>query len=598
MIKKATVFIGLITCLFLCTPIFAEGFYIENYDVDLQVNKYKQIHVTEHIDVFFTQPSHGIYRDIPYNNAEIANIYVSERYSISNRNNKINIKIGNPKKHINGKHSYTLSYDFNYIDNKNELYHNIIGTDWTAEIRHVNFKLTMPEEFNPSDAGLSIGSYGTKGFEGGAEFSVDGLNIVGQVKRTLHPKEGVTIRIALPEGYFEAPPPIDKGIFIITNIIFGILLCIITLISFTIWYKVGKDEKVIPVVNFYPPTGMNTLDVELFYKEKASLRGLIAMIVSLAQKGYIRIHEEAHCFSFERLKQYDGTDKLEEKYMNALFSVKRIFPNETDEIVTENDLEESKTFYNECNNIVSIANRKRNILYEKKSIDWTLRIIMGVCFLDALFITLYFCSKFNSLPGSSELTSMLVFIFFYFMAYFYKDLDGFSFTLLLSIPFVAFVFFYIHNIAYNLYYLPVTLIGIASITICFICLYHLRKRNKKALRLFGDLLGFKKFIETAEKQQLESLVYDDPQYFYNILPYAYLFGVSNKWINKFESIISENPSWYTGKRFTSFSFNNLVGTIKRVSVPSVSNGGKTVSSSGGGGGFSGGGGGGGGGGRW
>ena len=64
--------------------------------------------------------------------------------------------------------------------------------------------------------------------------------------------------------------------------------------------------------------------------------------------------------------------------------------------------------------------------------------------------------------------------------------------------------------------------------ICFICLYHLRKRNKKALRLFGDLLGFKKFIETAEKQQLESLVYSDPQYFYNILPYAYLFEISSK----------------------------------------------------------------------
>ena len=597
MIKKATFFIGLITCLFLCAPIFAEGFYIENYDVDLQVNKYKQIHITEHIDVFFSQASHGIYRDIPYNNAEITNLYVSERYSVLNRNNKINIKIGNPKKYINGKHSYTISYDFNYIDNKNELYHNIIGTDWTAEIKHVNFKLTMPEEFNPADVGLSIGSYGTKGFEDGAEFSVNGLNIAGQVKKTLYPSEGVTIRIALPEGYFAPPPPVDKEVFIKTNIFFIILLCIITLISFTIWYKVGKDEKAIPVVNFYPPAGMNTLDVELFYKEKASLRGLIAMVISLAQKGYIRIHEETGGFSFERLKPYDGNDKLEERYMKALFSVKRISQKKADEIVTERDLEKSKSFYNECKNIVSTANSKRNILYEKKSVDWTLRIIMGVCFLNSLFITAYICSKFNSLPGSSEAASMIVFGFFYFIALFYKDLDDFSFTFLLSLPFVAFVFFYIHNIAYNLYYLPVTLIGIASITICFICLYHLRKRNKKALKLFGDLLGFKKFIETAEKQQLESLVYSDPQYFYNILPYAYLFKISSKWIKNFESIISENPSWYTGKEFNSLSFSHLIGTIKKVSVPSVSNGGKQISSSGGGG-FAGGGFGGGGGGRW
>lgn len=598
MSKRTSFFIGIVICLFLCTPIFAEGFYIENYIIDLQVNKYKQIHVTEDIDVSFTEASHGIYREIPYNNAKIINVYASERYSTSSRNNKLNIKIGNPDRLTYGRHFYKISYDFCYSDNINELYHNIIGTDWPTEIRHVKFKLSMPKEFNPSDVGLSIGKYGTKGFEGDAEFSVNGLKVIGQVKRTLQPGEGVTIRIVLPEGYFTKVPPVKEEHVVRNNIIFGILLCIITLISFTVWYKVGKDEKVIPVVNFYPPEGMNTLEVEIAYKEKASLRGLIAMIISLAQKGYIRIHEESHSFSFERLKPYDGNDKLEERYMKALFSVKRISEKKTDEIVTEKDLEKSKTFYNECSNIVSKANRKRKLLYEEASVNWKLRVLMFFCFFVALFINIYICSKFSYSDSSSEIACMLIFGFTIFWAKCHGELDDLSLIFLLTLPFISFVFFYIANIKYNVQYIPVTSMGIASVAICFVCMYHLKKRNKKALKIFGDLLGFKKFIETAEKEQLESLVYDDPQYFYNILPYAYLFKVSNKWIKKFESIISENPSWYTGKEFNSLSFSHLIGTIKRVSVPSIANGGKQASSSGGGGGFVGGGFGGGGGGRW
>ena len=85
-------------------------------------------------------------------------------------------------------------------------------------------------------------------------------------------------------------------------------------------------------------------------------------------------------------------------------------------------------------------------------------------------------------------------------------------------------------------------------------------------------------------------------YFYKILPAAYIFGISDKWINKFESIMRLNPDWYSGNHLNTVTFNDFANSIASVSVPSVENGG--ISSSSGGGGFSGGGGGGGGGGSW
>ena len=112
------------------------------------------------------------------------------------------------------------------------------------------------------------------------------------------------------------------------------------------------------------------------------------------------------------------------------------------------------------------------------------------------------------------------------------------------------------------------------------------------------------FLETAEKDKLESLVHDDPSYFYNILPYAYVLGVSDAWIKQFEGIAIAPPEWYeSADTFDYYRFNRslnrTIHSASRVmnSIPQSSGG----SSSGGGfsgGGFSGGGSGGGGGSSW
>ena len=49
----------------------------------------------------------------------------------------------------------------------------------------------------------------------------------------------------------------------------------------------------------------------------------------------------------------------------------------------------------------------------------------------------------------------------------------------------------------------------------------------------SKVLGFRNYLNTAEKNQLEKLVEDDPNYFYNILPYTYVLNISKKWIDTF-----------------------------------------------------------------
>lgn len=115
--------------------------------------------------------------------------------------------------------------------------------------------------------------------------------------------------------------------------------------------------------------------------------------------------------------------------------------------------------------------------------------------------------------------------------------------------------------------------------------------------------GFKLFLETAEKEKLETLVEDNPQYFYDILPYAYALGVSDKWTKKFESITMRPPEWYDSPAYSHYAMIHFINHSMNSAVSSMTSAPQTSSSggsgfSGGGGGFSGGGSGGGGGGSW
>ena len=125
--------------------------------------------------------------------------------------------------------------------------------------------------------------------------------------------------------------------------------------------------------------------------------------------------------------------------------------------------------------------------------------------------------------------------------------------------------------------------------------------------------GFFGTVSDAELDRIEELVEGNPSYFYNVLPYAYVFGMTKKWAIKFESIPVERPSWYSPYNTAENAYFDVVmmdSMLNHVStgVPMAhesiakssdsGNSGGIFSSSGSGSSFSGGGFGGGGGGAW
>lgn len=631
----------------------SSNYTIESYDIDMVVNENNTFDITETITAYFYVPQHGLYRRIPLKNsvnrldgskhtnrAKITNLSVSEDYTVSNESGYKVVKIGNANQTITGNHTYTIKYTYDIgkdpLKDADELYFNLIGEEWDASISNVSFKITMPKSFDESLLGFSSGIIGSTN-SSSVSYSVDGNTITGYLIDTLHAGEALTIRLTLPEGYFVGA---NSNLDIYSIIVIGFcLICV--LIAAILWAKYGKDNEVIETVEFYPPEGYNSAEVGFLYEGSADNKSVISLLVYLADKGYLKIEEteeqvlfsKSKSFRIIKLKEYDGNNKCERLFFNGLFNATNVSsPNlstvreiikkakergekvsfqdaverasrryEGKNSVTASDL--YNNFYITLDRIKKILNSKenKNKIFESAASGkgkWLILMIIAIFALITvkpvveysgmelllfalIFPAIGFSIMIGSLIGSIKIPKIFAVI--------WGALFG-------GIPWAMMV---LPALSQNELYPIMYIVGIICIIALIVFLKIMPKRTPLGNEMLGKVRGFKRFLETAEKPQLEALVGQNPEYFYNILPYTYALGVSDVWMNQFESLALQAPNWYDCQGpFNAHDFNHFMAHTMSSAQSAMSS---SPSSGGGGssgGGSSGGGSGGGGGGSW
>lgn len=666
----------------------SRDYVIDKYDINIIVNENNTFDITETITAYFNVSKHGIFRTIPLKNTivrldgttstnrtQVSNISVDNEYKKIRENGNYKLQIGSKDHTLIGEQKYVIKYTYNLgkdpMNNYDELYYNIIGNEWDTVIGNITFSITMPKDFDSSKLGFSSGIKGSID-NSKVIYNVNGNKITGTYNGILDVGEALTVRCELPEGYFvDAKLDINK----IDYLMFFIPI-IFLVISILLWNIFGHDDQIIETVEFYPPEGLNSLDVGFLYKGRAENKDVTSLLIFLANKGYLEISNKKielnadkinlnqesrnnankkimilqnkinelkasnpsspkikyyenmldiyknidtpinyeqyglkssinninkkNKFLIRKLKDYDGNNLHEQWFMEGLFEYNR--KEVTDSMLYNN-------FYITNNRILHTINNKqnKNKVFEKSSLNKKIFIILMIiasyCLITIPPIFTYgeqeiliFALAFPAI-GFTALLGMLfgdipisVKIFGVFWGL------GFG-----GIPWLITV---LPALMQDMSYLICYIIGLLCISGMILVIKYLPKRTKYGNEMLGKLKGFKNFLETVEKEKLESLVMDNPNYFYDILPYTYVLGVSDKWIKKFESISLQAPSWYdSSNSFDISSFNRFINSTMTsaqgamTSSPSSSSGG---SSSGGssGGGSSGGGSGGGGGGSW
>lgn len=552
---------------------------IVNFDVDITINKDGSFLVKENIVYNFgLNYKHGIYRDIPQGDLVIKVLKVIDKngtpyiFKTIRENNNLRIKIGDPDETITGEHTYSIFYNvqngLKYFSDHDELYWNITGNEWQIPINNSSVTVWLPENILKSNlqADCFTGIVGAKGKDCDFEISATG-KVFYRSLSGFSAGEGLTIVLGWPKGIV-ASPTIFQNILWWASDFWPVLIPIFVFIFlFLQWWRRGRDFPLLgPIIAQYePPQNLRPLEVCLIMKQKIKPIDISALIVDLAARGYIKIKEIKKTGFF-------GKSFLTEKDYELLKTKDFNVPNE--------DLQsyEKDFLYDIFKNTDAVlVSKLKNSFYTNIN-----ELINKVCAV----VTLtggYFTSdpKNERRKWASIATSLTAFIFA--MAWFLStnflneifNSSTFSILILFGSILVSAALFYVFSV-----FMP--------------------KRTKKGAEAYWKILGFKEYINTAEKYRLQ--FQEKENIFEKFLPYAMIFGLAEKWGKAFEGIYNKPPSWYEGNSgavFTASVFaTNINHNLAAIGSAISSRPGGGSGSGFGGGGSSGGGGGGGGGGSW
>ncbi len=614
--KGTLLLLSLLFLLILPQQALAEAFVIDDYHVEVTVGSDYTYAIKETLAVDFSEARRGIIRTIPLRFSDrpmrIEDIHVPDAtYQVSRENDMASIRIGDEDVYLTGQVHYQIEYTLvlgSDADPSQDLFYlNLIGNEWDTSIKNMSFSITMPFAYDQDKLTLTRGPLGSEETDDIA-FDATPQKITGNILTPLEANEGLSVYLPLPEGYFSdvKPPAFWPNLGIPA---LGILLL---LFSFVIFQSKGRDDHIVVTPEFYPPKGMTPAEAGYVIDRVVHPLDVTSLILYWASKGYLDVEEDGKKhLTLYKIKDLSPKDSqhFERYFFDALFQ-----KGDGNQVSTR-DLKGK--FYQEMVTTqglvrASFVDNKNRRLYKRESTGYQLLLFLfSILPLWGLFAYTFYLigNGYISTTGlfMSALPALLPAISIALMAHALVNRKtvpksrtaGFFLGGLVLFVISLLVILLISMRADTL--LLTLLILVITIGIGFLA-QATEKRTAFGTEILGLMLGYKQFLTTAEKDRIERLLDENPNYFYDTLPYAQVLGVTKKWAKKFEGLNLEPPSYYRGNTgiFNAYVFatvldRHLSSAATTMAInPKANSGGSGFS----GGGFSGGGAGGGGGSSW
>jgi uncharacterized membrane protein len=558
------------------------GFHITRFDVDIAVQENSDLIVEERIEVLFTEPRHGIYREIPIRYTDpkgyrygydfrvlaVEDGNGNERQVKQTRNGvHVRLRIGSPDHTVTGKQVYVVRYRardvLRHFFDYDELYWNVTGHEWNVPIDAAQVTIRLPQAFPLDSLDVSGWAGGYGGRESNVRYTVPEPGVVQMWSDiALDRREGLTVALAWPPGAVTFPGRATRvWRFLMMN---GIVLVPFLAFFYLLrrYRKHGVDPSIPPsvMVRYEPPPDVSPGTIGTLVDERVDMADITATIVDLAVRGVITIRTEVeeqfwglkktNVTSFTRNPQASVGDLLphEQLILDGLFA------GHASSVTTE-DLKEE--FYRKIPGI-------RTALYDRL-------VKKGFASGSPQKVR-------QRTVGMGVLAGVLTVV----IGILWGTHQGAVFP--------------------NAALLPIGS-GVATAVLFGLFAPAMPRRTNAGVRIVSWCRGFEEFADRVEEDRFER---DAARGIYEtLLPYAMALGVATKWSRKFEGIYDDRPpTWYVGpahhrQGFSTVSFHNSLQSAMSDTGRSLASTPRSSGSSGsGGGGFSGGGGGGGGGGSW
>ena len=554
--KKIFAFLFAFILCFGCIDVYADdgGYTIDDYKVNAIYHSNNTIDVKEVINVNFSSNRHGIYRNIPetmYVNRDekyklsIKNITVlNDEYEVDYDSGNRVIQIGSEDYTIIGPHTYTLTYTIvipeDYHSDLDFIYYSVLGNNWDTTINHFSFDIQFEKaltEKEMSNIQVFSGSLGNQSNDLNVTPIITSTSISGSAY-DIGPKQAITIFGKLRKNYFVGAKQTTSKVpfvFLGLAILFGLYSLVRCLLL--------KKTHITPIVNFYPPKDMDPAMVGTIVDESVDQEDLMALIPYWASQGYLTISETSDDLILTKVEDHEPPVlKHQKKIYKGLFKYK--------DSVKLSKL--SSDFGKAINDAKEALNNEFSGDKKLSKIDhgFVTTILAMIC----MIVCILFNTRYSIVDNLIEtILATFTFVIMMVMNYSVAASSVFNKNKLgvlkkaLSVALVLVVVYFIYRQTQSILSIvsfEFMVIGIVATTLPILFSSRFNMVSDYFKSVAGDLLGFKDFIEKAEVPQLERLSEENPSYYYDVIPYAMVFGLSEMWTKKFSTIPLVQPDWY------------------------------------------------------
>ena len=300
--------------LLLCALVAPAGaqtrsYSIESFKVSLQVNPDGSLLIQENITFAFRGRHQGIYRTIPiryerqgfHYDLRIEGIQVLDdggplKTEISYPGRDLKIKAWVP-----GAQDATRTVKILYrvrrgllaFDDHDELYWNVVGTEWAATIRNAEVIVGLPQTV-PMESVRVTAFTGPLGAVG-KDYTLDQAESVlfFRATRPLGIREGLTVVVGWPKGHVAFPGTVQRVAWFVLDQRWFTLPLLVFAGCVVAWRRFGRDplrEQSVKA-EYEPPAGARPGEAGALVDEVVHPRDVVATVVDLAVRGHVHIKQ-------------------------------------------------------------------------------------------------------------------------------------------------------------------------------------------------------------------------------------------------------------------------------------------------------------------
>lgn len=358
-------------------------------------------------------------------------------------------------------------------------------------------------------------------------------------------------------------------------IILAVILAAV-LISFLVYYFKHRDKKeLVTTVEFSSPDDMTPAEVGFLIDGVVDGSDISSMLVYWAGKKYVEISNDKKNQKMTKLvdKLPDDAKDYEKVLFNKIFGTDK-------EVFVKNISKKIDSDQTVTNVVKAIEKNVGDKYFDSSTITYRQFFI---CFFAAIFyFALSYCGvEYYLIFGilAVIMTGLFILCADWVLNYYdYRHKNNafkgrvvsFVFFLILMglIAAACFILFMLLGYYFEAFFL---------LAICVVMLFSvllsrkIRIYTKEGGEKLGKIIGFKEFIDTAEADRIKMMVEKNPNLYYDVLPYAYVLGVSDKWIKNLDVIQNDYPNIVDKKMLSSLIVYSILLSTTSVGILNILN---------------------------